>query len=117
MGFVYIIAFDTDGRFLMVRNRKRAWEMPGGKMEPGETPTQAVIREFLEETGYEIELGQETLNAPDGTVFWGRMGKKVGEPIPEEIAEVAFFDELPKELSFPKVEYLKMLKMFRPMAN
>ena len=41
------------------------------------------------------------------------MGKKVGEPIPEEIEEVAFFDELPKELSFPEVEYLEMLEKFK----
>jgi 8-oxo-dGTP diphosphatase len=32
------------------------WEFPGGKIEAGETPEQAAIREAREETGLEIEV-------------------------------------------------------------
>ncbi len=49
---------DPDGRVLLARRpadkpHGGLWEFPGGKVEPGETPEQAVVRELREELGIE----------------------------------------------------------------
>jgi 8-oxo-dGTP diphosphatase len=50
---------DTDGRVLLARRPEGKpmaglWEFPGGKLDPGETPEQALIRELKEELDIDV---------------------------------------------------------------
>lgn len=57
------VVFDRDGRILIDQRIGDAlekvnglWEVPGGKLEFGETPEQAIRREILEEIGYKVKV-------------------------------------------------------------
>jgi 8-oxo-dGTP diphosphatase len=50
--------FDTEDRVLLVHpTYKDHWDIPGGYVEPGESPRAACIREIQEELGLSINVG------------------------------------------------------------
>lgn len=51
--------FDEAGRVLLLEpTYKNYWDIPGGYVEPGETPSEACRREIEEELGLQIDLGR-----------------------------------------------------------
>ena len=57
---------ERDGCFLITQRRPEAampllWEFPGGRVEAGETDSQALQRELREEMGIEVEVGALSL--------------------------------------------------------
>jgi 8-oxo-dGTP diphosphatase len=49
---------DGDGRVLAARrDSPPGWELPGGKVEPGESERAALVRELREELGVSVDVG------------------------------------------------------------
>lgn len=71
------VVHDDVGRLLLVlRGQEPArgcWSIPGGRVEPGESARDAVIREVREETGLDVTpsdlVGQVERDAPGGGVY------------------------------------------------
>lgn len=60
---------DTRGRVLLARRDGTSdlaglWEFPGGKLEPGETPERALVRELQEELDITVEVGPPLMQVP-----------------------------------------------------
>src|SRR6202161_2256762 len=75
---------EAEGKILACQRRRGdtfelMWEFPGGKVQPGETPQQALARELREELGTNAEIGAELFRTT-------HRYKKLGEPI-----ELTFF--------------------------
>jgi 8-oxo-dGTP diphosphatase len=55
------LAYDVHGRLLLIRRGndpgRGLWSVPGGRVEPGESDAEAVVREMAEETGLVVEPG------------------------------------------------------------
>jgi 8-oxo-dGTP pyrophosphatase MutT (NUDIX family) len=98
---------DEDGRVLMgLHADRKIWVVPGGLIEPGETPSDGAVRETYEETGLLIELtgvlgvfgGKDLVidyvngdrAAYVGTVFRGRVIGGELRADGEEILEVRY---------------------------
>jgi len=71
------IITDAAGRLLLIRRGhepgKGLWSLPGGRVEPGETDAQALVREVAEETSLAVRpgelIGSVRRAAPGGRVF------------------------------------------------
>ncbi|MBE9047475.1 NUDIX hydrolase [Pleurocapsales cyanobacterium LEGE 10410] len=117
-------------KILLVRETADAgrWTLPGGWADVNETPTQAVIREVLEESGFETQVikllavydREQQKHTPPfpysvyKLFFYCQIIG--GEPrINNEASEIAFFSEteIPIELSESRVKKEQLLRFFK----
>ena len=89
-----VALIDVDGRVLLAQRPEGKslaglWEFPGGKLEQGESPEQALKREFLEETALELLNSQELMlvehNYPDRHV---RLHVRISDSFNGEVMEL-----------------------------
>ena len=53
------LIYDDDGRLLILKpSYKKGWTIPGGQVDPGESPWQACVREAHEECGLRVTTGR-----------------------------------------------------------
>lgn len=79
----YAVVTDDEGKVLLARwteGRRVAWTMPGGGLEDGEDPEDAVRREVREETGYTVHV-EELLGIHSRVIPAGRRVKKADTPL------------------------------------
>lgn len=50
------VLHDPQGAVVLALNDRDEWELPGGRLELGETPEVCLVREFQEELGVEVEV-------------------------------------------------------------
>lgn len=111
------VVVDEQGRVLLARRAGEVfhgyWDLPGGFLDEGEHPHDALRRELLEETGLDVEprdfLGIWMDRYGDGedahatlNLYWTAR-VVAGEPVAaDDVSELAWFrpDEFPAELAF-----------------
>ena len=106
------IAAQTGGKWIFCRHKDReSWEIPGGHIEPEETPLAAAMRELSEETGacaWEIREVCSYSVEHDGNIDYGRLFYAVVTEMAEnphsEIEELAFLSDLPDNLTYPQIQ-------------
>jgi 8-oxo-dGTP pyrophosphatase MutT (NUDIX family) len=103
-----VTLFNETGRLLLAKHSDREiWTLPGGIIEPGESPADAALREIWEETGFLVELtsifgvfgGMDlVITYANGdrtayvvTIFRGKIVGGKMRPDGEEISELRFF--------------------------
>ena len=98
---VSAVVRDADKKVLMIKHPLRGWELPQGHVEGGEDLFEAVIREVLEESGYEVEVERllavfsKIAPLPTSVVFGFCACLTGGEvTTSEESLEVGWFDEV-----------------------
>jgi 8-oxo-dGTP pyrophosphatase MutT (NUDIX family) len=83
----YAICFNAQRHALIVRKPGMSWNLPGGTPLPGESPTDALIREVLEEADAQITairpLGVQQVQDATSTIYQARFTCQLDRLLPQ----------------------------------
>ncbi|MCW2699279.1 MAG: hydrolase [Blastococcus sp.] len=101
------VVHDANGRLLMIRRghapHEGLWSLPGGRVEPGESPQAAIEREVREETGLRVRAGAAvgSVRIPAGDVVYEvtdiacALEEPAAEPVAGDDASAVLFVDAP----------------------
>src|SRR5271169_591115 len=112
---VVAAVIERDGRVLIGQRKPGGlhplkWEFPGGKVEPGEEPRDALVRELREELAIEARVGEELAQydvdypgRPPVRLLFYRVTEFTGEPVNLDFAQIVW----ERRENLPKYDFLE----------
>lgn len=127
--WINVIPLTSGDQVIMIRqyrhgSRKVTLEIPGGLIEPRDTPEKAAARELLEETGYQAEaLVQIGVVNPNPALFNNRCYtyvaqnvKKIHDPMPDQPEDIEVVPihllEIPKLIRTGEIDHAMVITAF-----
>ena len=125
-----VIVSKLNGKFIYVRHKERkTWEVPGGHRELNEDIDDTAARELKEETGavkFDIKpicdyLCNYSLQGKNDNKSYGRLYyaeiQELGELPNLEIGEVALFEQMPENLTYPQIQPILLGEVVKRMST
>ena len=127
--WVNIIPLTIDHQVVMVRqyrhgSKEVTLEIPGGLVDPGDTPEEAAARELLEETGYQAEdVVKIGMSNPNPAIFnnrcytfMARNVTKVRDPKPDQTEDIEVvlipLADIPELIQKGKIDHAIVISAF-----
>jgi 8-oxo-dGTP pyrophosphatase MutT (NUDIX family) len=127
--WINVIPLIADNHVVMIRQyrhgaRKVTLEIPGGLVDPGDTPEEAAARELLEETGYQAEeFVQVGVVNPNPALFNNRCYtyvarnvKKNHDPMPDQAEDIEAvlipLSDIPKLIQNGEIDHAMVITAF-----